>query len=178
MAYPLSRTTLITRVFAAAPLGTLFAAGSSAVDGLATASVDTSNYEGALFIQSLIHGGTSAASGITFAVRQSTAVIVDRSSGGQGTALTGASATLPTGSSATPEAVVVDVYKPRRNGTANFLFGQWTIPSSCAMVASGYCIQYGARQFGNSTNANTIPQTTASANGITGGVTLAVSPST
>lgn len=175
---PLSRTAFVSRVFAAAPLGTVFAAGSSVVDGLATASVDTSNYEGVLFIQSLIHGGTSAASGIVFSVRQSTAAVTDRSSGGQGTALTGASATLPTGSSATPESVVIEVYKPRRNGTANFLFGQLTVASSCAMVGPGFAIQYGARQLGNSTNANTIPQTTASANGITGGVTFLVSPST
>ena len=172
----LSRHTLITRV-GFSPLGTVFACGSSAVDGLATASVDTAGYEGAYFIAGLTHGGTSAAAGLVFSVRQSTAAITERSSGGQGTALTGASATLPTGSSATNEAVVIDVYRPRRFGTANFLFGQWTIASSCASLGNAYAILYGPTQVSNSTAAGTVPATTASALGITGGVTGLVSPS-
>lgn len=173
---PLSRETLVTRV-GFSPLGTAFAAGSSVVDGLATASVDTSNYEGAYFLAGLVHGGTSAAAGIVFSVRQSTAAITERSSGGQGTALTGASATLGTGSSATADAVVIDVYKPRRVGTANFLFGQWAIASSCVVLGNAYCIQYGPRQIGNTTTAGTVPQST-NFTGMSGGVTFVASPST
>lgn len=179
----LSRHSYITTVLLG-NIGT--AVGSDIVDGIATLSVDMSGYEGAYFVAGLTHGGTSSATANTFAVRQSTAAITIQTSGGQGTAITGASATLPTGSSATAEHVVIDVYKPRTGSGARFLFGQWTVASSCAALGAAYCIQYEPTNLGNSTQTNStgvrvIPQTTASSTAVpflTGGVTAVVSGAT
>lgn len=180
----LSKQTLINNVHRGAPNAVaVFAAGSSGVDGLASDTVDMSGYEGAYFIGSLVHGGTGGAP--VFSVRQSTAVIASMTSGGQGTALTGASATLPTGSSATADHGVIDIYRPRSFGGARFLFSQWVVTSSCAVIGPTFVIQYGPRQVGNSTMTNstgvqTIPQTTASSTAtpfLTFGVTAVVSPS-
>ncbi len=178
----LSRRSYITTVL----VGNIAtAAGSDVVDGVTTLSVDMAGFEGAYFIAGLTHGGTSA-TGNTFAIRQSTAAISALTSGGQGTAMTGASATLPTGSSATAEHVVIDVYKPRLGSGAQHLFGQWTIASSCAVLGQAYCIQYDPTNLGNSTQTNStsvrvIPQTTASSTAVpflTGGLTAVVSPAT
>ena len=106
--------------------------------------------------------------------------------GGQGNAMTGASATLPTGSSATAEHGVIDVYKPRHGSGVNFLFPQWTIPSSCAQLGPAFCLQYEPTNLGNSTQTNStsvrvIPQSTASSTAapfMTGGVTAVVNPAT
>lgn len=182
----LSRQTFITNVLRGSPGAiAVFAAGSSAVDGLATDSVDMSQYEGVYFIATLVHGGTSAA-GQAFALRSSTAAISAMTSGGQGTALVGASATLPTGSSATAEHGVIDLYKPRNTaGQGRHVFGQWTLVSSCAVLGPAFAIRYGARNIANSTQTNStsvevIPQTTASSTAIpflTFGVTSVVSAS-
>mgnify|MGYP001591399557 CR=1 FL=1 len=177
----LSRRTYITTVFN----GNLTAAvASSAVDGLAGLTVDMAGFEGAYFIGSLVQGGTGGAP--TFQIRGSTAAIASMTSGGQGNAMTGASATLPTGSSATAEHVVIDVYKPRHGSGVNFLFPQWTIPSSCAQLGPAFCLQYEPTNLGNSTQTNStsvrvIPQSTASSTAapfMTGGVTAVVSPAT
>ena len=183
----LSRRSYLTTVFNGSPGPTAaFAAGSSAVDGLASLTVDMAGYEGAYFIGSLVHGGTSAAAGNVFSIRGSTAALASLTSGGQGNAMTGASATLPTGSSATAEHGVIDVYKPRHGSGVNFLFGQWTIPSSCAVLGPAFCIQYEPTNLGNSTQTNStsvrvIPQTTTSSTAapfLTFGVTAVVSPAT
>ena len=177
----LSRRTYITTVFN----GNLTAAvGSSAVDGLAGLTVDMAGYEGAYFIGTLIHGGTGLAP--TFSIRGSTAALASMTSGGQGNAMTGASATLPTGSSATAEHGVIDVYKPRHGSGVNFLFPQWVIPSSCAVLGPAFCLQYEPANLGNSTQTNStsvrvIPQSTVSSTAapfLTFGVTAAVSPAT
>ena len=168
----LSKNTLITRTIAA---NAVAAAGSSAVDGLAGASVDMVTYEGAYFIQ--VVGGGSTGGATSFSVRQSTAAITSMTSGGQGTALSGTTSTIAAGSSATAEAFVVDVYRPRSPSGNRFLFGQVTIASSCTVLGPQFVIQYGPRNANNSTAAGTVPATTASALGITGGVVAAVSPS-
>lgn len=181
----LSRRTYIQTVFNGSPGSiAVFAAGSSAVDGLASDTVDMSGYEGAYFIGTLVHGGTGGAP--TFAVRQSTAAITSFTSGGQGTAITGASATLPTGSSATAEHGVIDVYKPRTGSGARHLFAQWTIPSSCAVIGPAFALLYEPTNLGlstqtNSTGVRVIPQTTASSTAtpfLTFGVTAVVSGAT
>ena len=177
----LSRRTYITTVFN----GNLTAAvASSAVDGLAGLTVDMAGYEGAYFIGTLVHGGTGGAP--TFSVRGSTASLASLTSGGQGNAMTGASATLPTGSSATAEHGVIDVYKPRMGSGVTFLFPQWVIPSSCAVLGPAFAIQYEASNLNNSTQTNStsvrvIPQSTVSSTAapfLTFGVTAVVSPAT
>ena len=167
----LARTTLITRTFTPSTAIAAVASGSSAADGLAGASVDMANFEGVLFIQGVVGGGTGG--NVSFAVRQSTAAI-SASSGGQGTALSGSTSTVAAGSSATGETFVIDVYKPRSFGGARHLFGQITVASSCAVLGQQYAIQYAPRVAPQSTSAG---NSTASQNGITGGVVAAVSPS-
>ena len=184
----LSKQTYITTVFNGSPgAGAAFAAGSSAVDGLASLTVDMAQYEGAYFIGSLVHGGTSAAAGNVFSIRQSTAAIAAFTSGGQGSAFSPAvSATLPTGSSATADHGVIDVYRPRSAlGSNQFLFAQWVCASSCVVLGPAFCLQYGARNLGNSTQTNStsvrvIPQSTVSSTAapfMTFGVSAFVSPS-
>lgn len=181
----LSRRTYLTTVFNGSPgAGAGFAAASSAVDGLASLTVDMAGFEGAYFIGSLVHGGTGGAP--TFSVRGSTAALAAFTSGGQGNAMTGASATLPTGSSATAEHGVIDIYKPRHGSGVNFLFAQWVIPSSCAVIGPAFCLQYEPSNIGNSTQTNStsvrvIPQSTASSTAapfLTFGVTAVVNPAT
>lgn len=165
----LARNTLITRTIAA---NAVAAAGSSAVDGLAGASVDMANFEGALFLQAV--GGGSTGGAVSFSVRQSTAPITSLSSGGQGVALSGSTSTVAAGSSATAEAFVVDVYRPRSPSGARHLFGQLTVASSCTVLGPQFVIQYEPRVAPQSTSAG---NSTASQNGITGGVVAVVSPS-
>ena len=182
----LSKQTYLTTVMNGSPGAiAVFAAGSSGVDGLATLTVDMAQYEGAYFIGSLVHGGTGGAA--TFAIRQSTAALAAFTSAGQGSAFSPVvSATLPAGSSATADHGAIDVYRPRSaSGSNQFLFAQWTLVSSCAVLGPTYCLQYGARNFGNSTQTNStsvrvIPQTTVSSTAapfLTFGVSAFVSPS-
>jgi hypothetical protein len=176
----LSREVLVTKV-GFANLGASGAGGSSWVNGVNTASVDMANFNGVMFIAGLTHGGTSDAR--SFQVRQSSTEIAERSGSGttapDGTALTGALVTFSAagGSSATSEAGVIDIYKPRL-ASGRFLFGTWITASSCAQPGQTYAIQYGPRQAGNTTAAGTIPQSTASALGLTGGVVYVTNAST
>ena len=111
---------------------------------------------------------------MSFTVRQSTAAIVTMSSGGQGVALSGSTSTVAAGSSATAEAFVVDVYRPRSQSGARHLFGQLSVASSCTVLGPQFVIQYEPRVAPPSTSAG---NSTASQNGITGGVVVALSPS-
>lgn len=175
----LARNTLITRTSAGvAIVGTTggaggAGAGSSAVDGLAGASVDMAGYEGALFLGHIVQGGTGGA--VSFTVRQSTAEISANSSAGQGVLLAGSTSTIAAGSSATAETFVVDVYRPRSPSGARFLHSVLTVASSCSFVGPSFALQYDARVAPASTSAG---NSTASQNGITGGVVVALSPST
>lgn len=166
--------------------GALTAAGSSAVDGLATNSINMTGYDGCVFIADVTHGGTGGA--LTFSVRQTTASIAALTSGGQGTALSGPSATVTAGSSATADTVVVEVYRPRDNYGA-FLHGQWAVASSCSVIGRVIALPYHPRAAAESTALDVLtpPQSTAASSfsaaanstlsGIAG-VVRAVSPST
>jgi hypothetical protein len=163
------------------------AAGSSAVDGVATNSVDMSGYDGCMFIGHVTQGGTSGT--ISLSIRQTTAAIAALTSGGQGTTLVGTTSTIAAGSSATAEAFVIDVYRPRQS-YGLYLHGQWTVASSCATLGPIFALPYQPRASAESTALDAVspPQSTAASSfaaaanstlsGITGGVVRAVSPST
>ena len=154
------------RTFASA----IAAAGSSAVDGLASTGIDMANFTGCLFLGHVVQGGTGGA--VSFSVNQATAV------GATGTLLANSSSVIAAGSSATSESFLVDVYRPRMPGSNRFLNSVLTTASSCAAGYAQFAFQYHPRVSNDSTEANTVPATTASARGITGGVLRLVSPVT
>jgi hypothetical protein len=157
----------ITRVFS----GGSAASGSSVADGLASASVALSGLEGVVFVGTVVQGGTGGA--VSLSVRQTTAAIVALTSGGQGTTLTGVTATVAAGSSATPEILAVDVSR-FRDQYGSFAHAQWTIASSCAVAGPivAYAYQPRASAVSTALSTTTTPQSTAA------GLVRAVSPST
>jgi hypothetical protein len=155
-------------------------AGSSAVDGIAGASIDISRYGGALFIGHVTQGGTGGA--VSFSVRQTTAAITANTSGGQGTTLVGTTSTIAAGSSATSDTFVIDVYRPRQ-GYGSFMHSQLSVASSCSFLGPQFAIGYDPVTAATAAlTTDTVPQSTAAGStggsGITGGVVRAVSPST
>lgn len=166
----LARNTIVSRAIAA---NVATAAGSSAVDGVLGASVDMATARGAMFIQHVVHGGTGGA--VSFVVQQSTAAVTALSSQ-SGTTLSGTTSTVAAGSSATSESFVVDVYKPRHGGgNARHLAGGLSVASSCSVLGPQFVIQYDLRAAAPSTS---LGNSTGSQNGVTGGVVVALSPST
>lgn len=148
----------------------LSAGGSSAVDGLTSTGIDMRNFTGCLFLGHVTHGGTGGA--VSFSVNQATAV------GATGTLLASSTSTIAAGSSATSESFIVDVYRPRMPSSNTFLVGNISTASSCAAGHVIFAFQYHPRMSNNSTAADTVPATTASARGVTGGVLRLVSPAT
>jgi hypothetical protein len=146
------------------------AGGSSAVDGLTSTGVSMANYTGCLFLAHVTHGGTGG--GVSFSVNQATAV------GATGTLLASSTSTIAAGSSATSESFIVDIYRPRMPSDNTFLVGNISTASSCAVGHVVFAFRYHPRMSNASTEADTVPATTASARGITGGVLRLVSPST
>jgi hypothetical protein len=186
----LTAQAFITRTLSPNTAIAAVAAGSCAVDGITGATVDMSNWNGVVFIQSLVGGG--AGGNISFSVRASS---VARNVSGTTTAdtaavLLGSTSTIAAGSSATGELFVVDIYKPRQYasvGSLPFLYGVVTC-GSCSVLGPQIAIQYESRVTNQTTALTTssIPQSTGSStgsgiagqSGITGGVIRVVSPTT
>ena len=166
----LTDNVLINRVFAYVP-GAAGAAGSSAVDGLVSPGFDWRGFNGGCFVGHGAAGGTGGAG--SFAVTSSTAT------GATGVVLLNSSSVIAAGSSATAESFVVDIYRPRVPDTGEtFLHGLLTTASSCALGQAIFAIAYEPSNANNSTAAGTVPASTASAGGITGGRLALTSPTT
>lgn len=166
MAHALSHNVLYTVALAN---NISIAADTSGVDGLVSTGLSMSGFDGIVWMGGVTHGGTGG--NVSFQVNSSTAT--DSS----GTVITGSTSTVAVGSSATAEFFVQDVYRPR----TRFTTAAVTVASSCAVVGVPIvAIRYNPRASFPSTGTPTgaVPNTTASNEGVTGGVVIQTSPAT